>query len=260
MFTARSGNEEKIWIYDLGPGVLSLFTTEPGRQFSPVWSPDGKRIAYTQLETGLPRLAVRASDGSGEPELLTPEPKEAEFPGAWSPDGRLLAYISVGRRGSMDIWLLSPGDPRSARPWLSSPFRETGPAFSPDGRWIAYTSDESGRPEIFVRPFPGPGGKVKVSTDGGAEPLFFRDGTGLFYRSGEKFMTVEFRTQPPFAAGSPKVLFEGRYTRGGQEDAPREYDVSPDGKRFLLIKPGELEKPVTLLHGVANWLAEMGSQ
>jgi serine/threonine protein kinase/Tol biopolymer transport system component len=260
VFMARSGNEEKIWIYDLGPGVLSLFTTEPGRQFNPVWSSDGKRIAYSQYETGLPRLSMRASDGSGEPELLTSEPKEAEFPSAWSPDGRLLAYTTFDAAGGSDIWLLSPGDVRSAHPWFTSPFREIGPTFSPDGRWIAYTSDESGRPEIFVRPFPGPGGKVKVSTDGGAEPLFFRDGRGLFYRSGERIMTVEVRTQPEFAAGSPRVLFEGRYLSGGQEDAPREYDVSLDGKRFLLIKPGEPEKPVTLLHGVADGFSERSSQ
>lgn len=122
---------------------------------------------------------------------------------------------------------------RKAQPFLRTPFNEGGARFSPDGRWLAYVSDESGRPEIYVQPYPGPGGKWQVSTDGGTEPAWNRNARELFYRSGNKMIVVETTITPSFSAGKPRVLFEGEYLATQFPQLGSDYDVSPDGQRFL---------------------------
>ena len=252
------GARESVWIYDFARGILSTLVPEPGRSFDPTWTPDGRRIAFCLFEAGMPRIRWKPVDGSGALELLTPGSGVApEFPTSFSPDGRLLAYAGVpDRLGNSDLWLLSLEGKRERRAWLETPFKEFGPFFSPDGRWIAYTSAESGRNEVYVRPFPGPGGRVKISSDGGAEPAWSADRKELFYRSGDKLMAVRIETTPAFTAEAARVLLTGRYQRGGDEANPREYDVSPDGTRFLFLKPdGTKELPITQLQVIANWPA-----
>ena len=129
------------------------------------------------------------------------------------------------------------------------------PYFSPDGRWMAYTSEESGRGEIYVRSFQGPGGKTQVSTDGGEEPRWSRDGRELFYINGDKTMAVDVRTQPGFSAGSPRLLFKGRYQPSA--NAVSGYDMSSDGKRFLKIQPTNSEQAAAQINVVINWLEEL---
>jgi serine/threonine-protein kinase len=132
---------------------------------------------------------------------------------------------------------------------------ETAPRFSPDGHWIAYVSPESGRNEIYVRPFPGPGGKWQISTDGGTEPVWNPKGRELFYRSGKKMMAAEYESQPTFSPGKPKELFEGPYL-----PTPRsfpDYDVAPDGQRFLMVKPADAEQPASQINVVVNWVEEL---
>jgi Tol biopolymer transport system component len=132
---------------------------------------------------------------------------------------------------------------------------ETAPRFSPDGHWIAYTSAKSGRNEIFVKPYSGPGGKYQISTEGGTEPVWNPKGRELFYRTGNKMMGVEVTTQPSFSAGKPRVLFEGAYV-----PTPRSfqnYDVSPDGQRFLMVKATEQAQAPTQINVVLNWLEEL---
>jgi Tol biopolymer transport system component len=194
-----------------------------------------------------------------------------QVPQSWSPDGQLLAYIEINPSTQRDIWVLRMGDPslgsgqapspgsgqvRKAQPFLRTPFNESLPRFSPDGRWLAYMSDESGRNEIYVQPYPGPGGKWQISTEGGTEPVWNPNGRELFYRSGGKMMAVDIATQPGFATGKPRMLFEGGY-----EPAPVpnfNYDVSHDGQRFLMIKSTEAtEAAPTQINVVLNWFEEL---
>jgi hypothetical protein len=143
---------------------------------------------------------------------------------------------------------------RETRPWLATPFREFAPFPSPDGHWVAYTSAESGRNEIYARPYPGPGGQTKISSDGGIEPAWSADGGEIFYRSADSFMTVPVRTSPNFSAGQARALFPDRYAKWGREDGPRTYDVSSDGSRFIVIKAGEVKTvPVTRLNLISDW-------
>ena len=143
-----------------------------------------------------------------------------------------------------------------AQPFLRTAFNKSVPAFSPDGRWLAYISDESGRYEIYAQPYPGPGGKWQLSTDGGTEPVWNPNGRELFYRSGEKMMAVDIATRPSFAAGKPRVLFEGQYLPSAAT-LPN-YDVSRDGQRFLMLKPSEqAEAASTQITVVLNWFEEL---
>jgi len=146
----------------------------------------------------------------------------------------------------------------SAQPFLPSQTLEDAPQISPDGRWLAYATTESGRREIYVKPYPGPGGKWQISTEGGTEPVWNRSGRELFYRSGDKMMAVDITTQPSFAAGKPRQLFEGDYVSTEVGLARPDYDVSPDGQRFLMLKPAEQEQAApTQINVVLNWTEEL---
>ena len=257
------GESCKLFLYDLERNVLTPLTSEPGRFFNPVWSPDGRRLAYAGFATGAPTLYVKNADGSGRPLRLTNAPTEtrlaAEFPNSWSPDGHTIAYIMVGRLAAgpqpdRDIWLVSPDGKRQARRWFESPYVESAAAFSPDGKWIAYVSDESGRNEVYIRPFPGDGGRIKISSEGGAEPVWTRGGHELLYRQGNQFLSVDIRTKPGLAAGTPRVLFSGDFRPGGREDAPFEYDISSDGNAIYAAREISVPQPERHLAVVTNWL------
>ncbi|HEV8230826.1 MAG TPA: hypothetical protein VGQ75_00645, partial [Thermoanaerobaculia bacterium] len=253
----------KLFLYDFERNVLSPLTPEPGRFFNPVWSPDGRRLAYSGFAIGAPAAYSKNADGSGQPERLTGAPTEkreaAEFPDSWSPDGRTLAYIAVTgvtlARPERDIWLVSLDGKRQARRWFQSPYAESAATFSPDGRWIAYVSDESGRQEIYLRPYPAPGGRTKISSDGGAEPVWTRAGRELLYRQGNQFLSVEIRTEPSLTVGTPRALFSGDFWRGGREDRPFQYDVSRDGNQIYAIRTVALPEPERRLAIVTNWLS-----
>jgi serine/threonine-protein kinase len=261
------GSSCKLFLYDLERNVLSPLTSEPGRFLNPVWSPDGRRLAYSGFAVGAPTLYVKNTDGSGQPQRLTSAPTEtreaAEFPDSWSPDGRTIAYILVSRivtgKGERDVWLVSPDGKQKPRPWLESPYAETASAFSPDGRWMAYVSDESGRKEVYVRPFSGAGGRIKISSDGGAEPVWSRGGRELLYRQGNQFFSVDIRTEPVLAAGTPHVLFSGDFLPGGREDAPFQYAVSADGNVIYAVREIAAPEPERHLAVVTNWLSSPGS-
>jgi Tol biopolymer transport system component len=168
---------------------------------------------------------------------------------AWSPDGQLLSFTETTPTTRADIGVLRLSD-RKAQPFLRTPFNERNSRFSPDGRWLAYTSDESGRDEIYVQPYPGPGGKWPISTEGATgDSRWSPNGRELFYPSGNRMMVVDVTTQPAFSAGKPRVLFELPFRS-------LSYDVSPDGERFLMMKLVEQEQaaqpPITV---VLNWTA-----
>ncbi len=262
--------ETQVWLYDLPRETLTRLTFEGNQNYNAVWTPDGKRIAFESTKEGPLNIFWQLADGSGGLERLNTS-EYVNAPMSWSPDGQLLAFIEVNPTTQRDIWVLRMGDPspgsgqipsaasgqgRKAQPFLRTPFDETLPRFSPDGHWLAYISDESGRYEIYVQPYPGPGGKWQISTEGGTEPVWNPNGRELFYRSGDKMMAVDIATQPGFAAGTPRMLFEGPY-----EPAPvpiDNYDVSPDGQRFLMIKPSEQAQAApTQINVVLNWFEEL---
>jgi eukaryotic-like serine/threonine-protein kinase len=246
--------ESQTWLYDLSRETLTRFTFEGNANLYPVWTPDGKRIAFQSSKEGPLTMFWQLADGGGGLERLTTS-RYLQGPHSWSPDGQLLAFIEVNPTTGIDIWVLQLSD-RKAQPFLRTRFNETAPRFSPDGRWLAYVSDESGRFEIYVQPYPGPGGKWQISTEGGGEPVWNRNGQELFYRSGDNMMAVEIATQPGFAAGTPRMLFEGRY-----EPPPvptSNYDVSPDGQSFLMLKASEQAQAApTQINVVLNWFEEL---
>ena len=244
----------QIWLYDLSADTLTRITFEGNANSYPAWTPDGKRIAFESAKEGPLNLYWQLADGSGGLERLTTS-ESWQVLSSWSPDGQLLAFTEVNPTTSYDIWILRMSD-RKAQPFLRTAFNEAAPQFSPDGRWIAYASDESGRFEVYVQPYPGPGGKWQVSTEGGTEPVWNRNGRELFYRSGDKMMAVDVTTQPSFVAGKSRMLFQGPYlpTPGTLPN----YDVSPDGQRFLMLKPSEQSGAApTQINVVLNWFEEL---
>jgi Tol biopolymer transport system component len=163
--------------------------------------------------------------------------------------------MAFGGAVNSDISVLQVSS-REIQTFLQTPFDEGAPVFSPDGRWLAYSSDESGRREVYVQPYPGPGGKWTISAEGGSEPVWNRNGRELFYRSGDRMMAVEIVTQPSFSAGRPKLLFEGRYLPSTVQTA--NYTVSPDGQRFLMVKPRAADESApTQINIVLNWFEEL---
>ncbi len=246
--------ETQIWLYDLTRDTLTRFAFEGSQNDSPAWTPDGKRIAFrSNREGGTSNLFWQLADGSGGLERLTTD-KSGPVPRSWSPNGQLLAFFELNPTTQRDIWVLRLSD-QKAQPFLRTPFNEGAPSFSTDARWLAYVSNESGRPEIYVQPYPGPGGKWQISTDGGTEPAWSRDGRELFYRSGTKMMAVEITVQPGFSAGKPRLLFEGQYLSSQFPLTGVAYDVSPDGQRFLMVKQGE--QVITPINVVENWVEEL---
>src|SRR5579864_272487 len=246
--------ESQTWLYDFSRESLTRFTSEGNSNQAPAWTPDGKRIAFGSNKEGPANLFWQLADGSGGLERLATTEYD-HYPMSWSPDGQLLAFVEINPTTGYDIWVLRLGD-HKAQPFLRTPFNEGAPRFSPDGRWLAYVSDESGRYEIYVQPYPGPGGKWQISAEGATEPMWNPNGRELFYRNGDKMMAVDIATQPSFSAGKPKVLFEGPYQLLGV--ANPNYDVSPDGQRFLMLKPSEqAEAAPTQINVVLNWFEEL---
>jgi Tol biopolymer transport system component len=245
-----SGGGGEIQICDLERHTCSRLTS--GNY--PVWTPDGSRVTFNATSrSGDVDLYWKRSDGSGEAEPLLIRPG-IQWPFSWSPDGRVLTFNEVQPGGvGLDLWLLRrEGD---ATPLVVTSFDQRMATFSPNGRWIAYQSNESGRFEIYVRPYPGPGGRELVSTNGGREAVWSRDGRELFYREGSRLMVVSFDTSAGFKAGLPRMLFEGYNTTIGGTN----YDVSPDGQRFAMVQGSQtagVVGPVELCL-VQNWFEEL---
>ena len=165
--------------------------------------------------------------------------------------------ISPGRSTGHNIWLLRLDGERKPEPFLQSQSDESAPEFSPEGRLLAYVSNESGRNEVYVVAFPGPGGKRQISTGGGTSPRWTRNGRELFYRNGNKMMAVAISLQPTFKASTPRVLFEGEYEEAGRPDGPRNYDVTPDGQHFVMIKPYEGPSTPSQLIVALEWFDDL---
>jgi Tol biopolymer transport system component len=244
-----------VWIFDVARNVSTRLTFGPADNTSPAWSPDDDRVAFTSNRNGIGDLYEKSSAGTGEDHPDFVDATTFKTLSDWSRDGTLLLYHGISRltKTGWDLWTYSLIDKRPNL-FLSTLATEWHPVFSPDGRWVAYTSDESGRYEVYVQPFPARGGKWQVSPEGGNQPIWAPDGKELFYMSPDnKLMEADVSGTPAtFQAGSPRVLFETRL----KGLLGRRYDVSPDGKRFLINSMiGEVKgNPMTL---VENWAAEL---
>ncbi len=249
----QSGNPD-IWIMEFGRGTLSRFTFDPAMEHLPVWSPDGSRVAYDSHREGAGDIYQKMASGAGGEELLLKWPEGAGL-SDWSRDGKFLAYQSLNSKTHYDIWILPLSGDRKPVPFLQSEFNERSGQFSPDGRWMAYVSDESGRVEVYVQSFPPGGGKWQISTNGGAEPQWRRDGKELFYLAPDnKLMAVDIQSGKGFEAGVPKSLLEVRV--GGVAALRNHYTVSADGRRFLINAAPE-DAPSSPITVVLNWTAAL---
>ena len=239
----RKGQSD-LWMCELKRGTLTRLTFA-GDNFAPIWSPDGQSITFSSNREGPSNLWRVAADGSGGDEQLVVSPFE-QVPGSWAPDGGSLAFTEYHPETGADIWVLSfTGEPRP-RPVVRTPFNEYGPMFSPDGAWLAYTSDESGQDEVYVVSAGSTGGKWQVSTDGGVEPIWNRDGTALFYREGARLMSATVRTAPTFTAETPRARFAGPFVEGHPTGLPN-YDVSSDERVVAVASSADLASPSELV-------------
>jgi Tol biopolymer transport system component len=256
----RGGNGNvDIWLHEFSRGTNARFTYDPGMDWMAVWSPDGSHIIFASNRDGSMNLYQKVSSGAGNEEALL-QSNDTKFPYDWSEDGRFLLYaVVVGRKYS--LWVLPlTGDDRKPMPYLQTESNASQARFSADSRWIAYTSNESGKQEIYVRPFPAAsGGKWIVSKGGGNQPHWRRDGKELYYLSADsKLMSVEVATTSgTFQAGIPKALFAAPISGGGTNVNVTRYDVTADGKKFLInALPTETtlarSTPITV---VLNWQA-----
>jgi Tol biopolymer transport system component len=249
-FDRRDGQSSKvdIWLYDVARGTTTRFTFGPnGANARPVWSFDGSYIAFeSNRDSGVNHVFQRAANG-GTDEVLTPPLRNAQTrPEDWSRDGRYLVETAGGAQG--DLWVQPLFGDKKPFPYLATPSIERQARLSPDGKWLAYSSDESTRSEIYVQSFPMPGSKAQISIDGGNKPVWSRDGKELYFISADrKMMAVSVKIGDKFEAGTPKALFDTRIGTG----ILNHFDVSKDG-RFLIPTQTEsvVDSPLTV---IVNW-------
>jgi eukaryotic-like serine/threonine-protein kinase len=251
---ASESGDLDIWILDLERGVPSRFTFDPTMEFFPVWSADGSRIVFSSLRGAPPNLYQKITSGAGTEELLLKSARP-NLPTSWSADGRFLIFAVLDPKTKWDIWALPMFGDRRPFPFAESPFDERTGEVSPDGHWMAYSSDESGNTEIYVRPFPSGPGKWQVSKDGGSEPHWRRDGKELFYLVGdERLVAVEVKPEASaFQVGASTALFRARVAGIERQNGSNRYTVAADGSRFLVNSIGE--SSTTPIVVVLNWAA-----
>ena len=258
-----SSTDADIWVLDLARGLRSRITFGGNNRIFPSWTPDGTRVSFADGNAAQNALRTARVDAGGQMELLL-ERDGLQFPTSWAPDGRALAFYELHPETLRDIWIFDPqGDPASV-PFLVTPFQERAGAFSPDGRWLTYVSNKSGRDEVYVRPYPATGPQeYAISFDGGREPVWSRDGRELFFRNADQMMAVEVDTTVSFQASVPRLLFAGDYDRdnsAGGIGGASNYDVSLDGQRFVMVKAEQQSGEAGAspqFHVVLNWFEEL---
>ncbi len=245
------GANASISLLDLDRESMTRLTLEWSNN-DPFWTPNGARVCFVSERGGISRFYCQAAEGGSAPEPVTPARPARAGSASWAPGGRVLIFSELSRDSGLDILASTTDDEREAQAVVQTPFNETNPRFSPLGGWVAYQSDETGRAEVYVCPSPGPGRKLKISSEGGTHPLWARDGRQLFYLNGDAIMAVTIETSPTFSPGrDPRLLF-----RRSLRIAPLyPYDMAPNGK-FLMIQP--LPPPVLgPMTVVLNWFEEL---
>jgi Tol biopolymer transport system component len=246
-----TGQGSDIWLYDLASKTLQRLTND-GSSVSPTWIADGKRILYISARNGRGAAWSQASDGSKPAELMYEAPGSGMIEAVLSPDGHTLVYRNVPRNEMYAVDLAGNRVPVI----LANRFTAVQPALSPDGKWLAYTTDEGATPQLVVRAFPGPGGATQVSTDGGTEPAWAPDGKQLFYRHGRQIMAVAVVPGPALQLGPRRVLFEGPYQSLGLI-ARAGVSISPDGKHIALLRRVDDDSRLVV---TTNWFTELRSR
>jgi Tol biopolymer transport system component len=247
--TGRSNNSD-IWVQDLDRGVSSRFTFHPSGHVAPGWSPDGSRIVFSSSRDGQYDLYWKNASGAGQDErLLDPAAKGRIFTD-WTGAGNLMLFQEI-LDNRFDLWVMPMTGERKPAVFLKTEFDERNGAFSPGGQWIAYQSNESGRNEIYVQPYPATGAKWQVSREGGTWPRWRRDRREIYWlEQGGTMMAAEVSAGESFEAGTPVALFETGITNPLEH-----YAVTADGKRFLVPMPVEASEGVRAVTVVQNWLA-----
>jgi len=242
---ADTARDPALWLLDRERAASRRLTFNPGTNLYPVWSPDGRTIVFT---SGNPWNLVRTeATGAGVQQRLT-QSSNVQHPTDWSRDGRFILYEDSDPKTGLDLWILPMLGERKPVPFLRSVFNETDARFSPDGRWVAFVSDESGRSQVYVQPFQGSGEKWPISSAGGSRPRWRRDGKELYYLAADnKLMAVAVEVGHSFTASAPAVLFR-------LDSAWNDYDVAPDGQWILISTygVGAGSTPITV---VLNWQA-----
>jgi Tol biopolymer transport system component len=255
--TPSPEGDNEIYVVDLRRGTAVRISNDPEDDFAPIWSTDGRSAIWTAFPTGrLPFLVKRAADGTGPMEPLLPHDAPAQFPGSVSRSG-VLAYTQQLPSGNPDIYVMALDGDRKPRPFVNTPAPEISAEFSPDGKWIAYVSRESGGADIYVVPYPGPGATRRVTSGGGVSPAWSRDGRELFYQWGDALMSVPVNVAADISFGVPRRVASGPFAIDTREDSSRAYDVSPDGRRFLMLKVDTPAVPLPSFHVLLNWAANV---
>lgn len=251
---STGGLNRGVWVFDIQRNTVARLTSD-GQPWTPLWTPDGKRVVFSWVKTGPSEIWWGAWDGSGKMEQLTKTEFEQRA-SSWTQDGKYLAFVDSGRGTGLDIQVLRMAD-RQVVPFAATKANEAFPEFSPDGRWLAYTSNESERNEVYVRSFPDGKRTLPISSEGGMSPMWARDGRELFYWNIDftKLMKVDTSPGQNLSVGTPKMLFE--FAANGSMMI-RIYDITPDGRRFLIREKKDYSlPPVTELNLVRNWFEEI---
>jgi eukaryotic-like serine/threonine-protein kinase len=255
-FTVVGAADSEVWIHDIDRGTTARLTSG-GRNLWPVWSPDGTQVAYGSSRSGSTNVYVRRADGDGGETQLT-STQYTYIPQSWSPSGGDLVLSEVDPQRLIRIALLPMQGSRTPTPFLTGEGSATIASFSSDGNFVAYVSNQSGRNEVYVRPYPGPGAPLQVSTSGGDEPVWSRKGHELFFRRGEVIMAVELASAGTrLVAGTAKQVVSGRYAAGAVRSG---FDVSADGRTFLMAKLLQPRDNLSQFNLVLNWFEAIKQQ
>ncbi len=248
-------DQTDIWVHDLDRGTTDRFTTDGADDYSPLWAADGESLIFSSDRAGYGDLFRKLTTGGPVAEVLATS-GNYRYPTSLSPDGRFLLYTEQSSATDLDVWVLDTMEPDDPRPLVQTEFMEAAASFSPDGRWIAYASDESGRSEVYVTPFSSQGRRVRISTQGGVSPLWGPDGRQLFFwSSAGMLMSVAVSPAGELTVGEARPLFGGAYLTSDVFGAERTFDIAPDGQSFVVIRQDDQGLDEMVL--ITNWFDEL---